>query len=134
LTIYTQDIVYLSKILGSQAVRYDGKISSEQKELNKKLFKEDPKIKYLIANTAAMARGHTLTEAETSIYYCNSFDLELRLQSEDRNHRQGTKNNVLYIDLQANKTLDRKIINALRSKKKIADMVLQDPDNLFMEN
>ena len=133
-TIYTQDIKYISNMLGSKAVRYDGRISSEEKEINKESFKKNPAIKYLIANTQAMARGHTLTEAETSIYYSNSFDLELRLQSEDRNHRTGTKNNVLYIDLQAEKTLDRKIIRALRSKKKIADMVLQDPDNLFMEN
>jgi len=133
-TIYTQDIIYISRMLGDAAVRYDGKISPAEKEINKKLFKTDPKIKYLIANTQAMARGHTLTEAETSIYYCNSFDLELRLQSEDRNHREGTKNNVLYIDLEANKTMDKKIIRALRSKKKVADMVLQDSDNLFMEN
>ena len=133
-TIYTQDIIYISRMLGGAAVRYDGKISPAEKDANKKAFKTDPKIKYLIANTQAMARGHTLTEAETSIYYCNSFDLELRLQSEDRNHRQGTKNNVLYIDLEANKTMDKKIIRALRSKKKVADMVLQDPDNLFMEN
>lgn len=132
-TIYTQDIIYISKILGQSAVRYDGKITDEQKEINKKEFKENPNVKYLIANTQAMARGHTLTEAETSIYYCNSFDLELRLQSEDRNHRQGTKNNVLYIDIQANKTLDAKIINALRHKKKVADFALKDPETLFME-
>lgn len=132
-TIYTQDIIYIKKMLGDQAVRYDGKISEDEKFENKKSFKENPKIKYLIANTQSMARGHTLTEAETSIYYCNSFDLELRLQSEDRNHRQGTKNNVLYIDIQANKTLDSKIINALRHKKKIADFALQDPENFFME-
>jgi hypothetical protein len=133
-TIYTQDIIYISKMLGDKAVRYDGKIAEEQKQANKKMFKENQNIKYLIANTQSMARGHTLTEAETSIYYCNSFDLELRLQSEDRNHRQGTKNNVLYIDIQANKTLDSRIISALRHKKKIADYALQDPENLFMEN
>jgi len=133
-TIYTQDIVYISRMLGKEAVRYDGKIGQEEKEANKIAFKTNPAIKYMIANTAAMARGHTLTEAETSIYYSNSFDLELRLQSEDRNHRQGTKNNVLYIDLEANKTMDKKIIKALRSKKKVADMVLQDPDSLFLEN
>ena len=48
--------------------------------------------------------------------------------------RQGTKNNILYIDIQANKTLDSRIISALRHKKKIADYALQDPENLFMEN
>ena len=106
----------------------------DQKELSKNSFKSDPNIKYFVANLQAAARGLTLTEATTAIYYNNSYDLELRLQSEDRCHRIGTTQNVLYIDLEAQKTLDKKIIRTLRSKKKIADMVLQDPENLFMEN
>lgn len=133
-TIYSADIVYIMKILGDEAVRYDGKISTEDRQINRDKFKNDPKIKYFVANLQAAARGLTLTEATTAIYYNNSYDLELRLQSEDRCHRIGTKENVLYIDLEASKTIDKKIIRALRSKKKVADMVLQDPDSLFMEN
>ena len=42
------------------------------------------------------------------------------IQKEDRAHRIGQKNKVLYIDLVAKKTVDEKIIKALRSKINIA--------------
>ena len=76
----------------------------------------------------------TLTAASYAIYYSNSFDLEVRLQSEDRCHRIGTTKNVTYIDIEANKTIDKKIIKALRDKKSLADMITQDPMSIFMEN
>jgi SNF2 family DNA or RNA helicase len=68
--------------------------------------------------------GLTLTAANTVIYYSNSYDLELRLQSEDRAHRIGQENKVTYIDLISPKTIDEKIVDALRNKIKIADLVL----------
>jgi len=68
--------------------------------------------------------GLTLTAANTVIYFSNSYDLELRLQSEDRAHRIGQKNNVTYIDLISPKTIDEKIVDALRNKIRIADTVL----------
>ena len=49
-----------------------------------------------------------------------SIDLEKRIQSEDRAHRIGQKNKVLYIDLVAKGTVDEKIIQALRNKVNIA--------------
>lgn len=133
-TIFTADIKYMMAMLGNKAVRYDGKMTREDREASKLRFKTDPEAKYFVANLQAAARGITLTEATTAIYYNNSYDLELRLQSEDRCHRIGTTQNVLYIDLEASKTIDKKIIRALRSKKKVADMALQDPYSLFMEN
>ena len=54
------------------------------------------------------------------IYYSNNYDLEKRIQSEDRAHRIGQKNKVLYIDLMAKGTVDEKIIQSLRSKVNIA--------------
>ena len=66
------------------------------------------------------------------MYYSNSFDLEMRLQSEDRCHRIGTTSNVTYIDLEANNTLDTYIIKALRKKKSLADMVNEDPKCSFL--
>ena len=57
----------------------------------------------------------------------------MRLQSEDRCHRIGTTNNVTYIDIEANKTIDKKIIKALRDKKNLADMITRDPISIFME-
>lgn len=136
---FTKDIDYICAILKSQAVRYDGQASLEDKESAKVRFQNDDKIKYFVAKPI---KGLTLTAGTTNIYYTNDFDLEKRQQSEDRSHRYGTKEalekaglkNILYIDIAASKTIDSKIIRSLRNKKKLADMVLQDPDNLFMEN
>ena len=54
------------------------------------------------------------------IYYSNNYDLEKRIQSEDRAHRIGQVNPVLYIDMVAKKTVDEKIIKALKNKVNIA--------------
>jgi SNF2 family DNA or RNA helicase len=66
----------------------------------------------------------TLTAANTVIYYSNSFDLEVRLQSEDRAHRIGQTNKVTYVDLIAKDTVDEHIVKALRNKINIASQVL----------
>ena len=58
------------------------------------------------------------------IYYANDFNLETRIQSEDRCHRIGQKNPVTYIDLIADGTIDEKIVKALRDKIDIGARVL----------
>jgi SNF2 family DNA or RNA helicase len=65
--------------------------------------------------------GLNLTQATTVIYYSNTFSYEDRKQSEDRAHRIGqTADKVLYIDLQAQNTVDSKIIAALLLKENLA--------------
>ena len=68
--------------------------------------------------------GITLTAASTVVYYSNSYDLEIRLQSEDRAHRIGQTNKVTYVDLVAPETIDEKILQALREKINLAQQVL----------
>ena len=77
-------------------------------------------IRFFIGNTQTGGYGLTLTQASTVIYYSNNYDLEKRIQSEDRAHRIGQENKVLYIDLVAKGTVDEKIIRSLRSKVNIA--------------
>jgi len=90
-----------------------------QKCINK--FQDpDSKLRFFIGNTQTGGYGITLTEASTVIYYSNNYDLEKRIQSEDRAHRIGQKNKVLYIDLVAKGTVDVKIIRSLRNKVNIA--------------
>ena len=83
---------------------------------------QDPNspVRFFIGNTQTGGYGITLTEASTVIYYSNNYDLEKRIQSEDRAHRIGQKNKVLYIDLVAKGTVDDKIIKSLRNKVSIA--------------
>jgi SNF2 family DNA or RNA helicase len=75
----------------------------------------------------------TLTEANLVVYYANSFDLEHRLQSEDRAHRIGQKNPVLYIDLITEKTIDEKIVSALRNKIEIGALVLREEARKWLQ-
>jgi SNF2 family DNA or RNA helicase len=58
------------------------------------------------------------------VYYSNNYDLEKRLQSEDRAHRIGQVNKVTYIDLICEDTVDEKIVKALKSKINIANEIL----------
>jgi len=90
-------------------------------------FQNDPTIRYFVGNPAAAGIGITLTAAEAVLYYSQDFNLEYRLQSEDRPHRIGQTKSVLIIDLIAEKTVDEKIVKALRSKHSLAKLILKDP-------
>jgi len=114
------------------AVAYHGEVSNDARADAVERFQNDPKIRYFVGQPQSGGIGLTLTAADYAVYYSNSFDLETRLQSEDRCHRIGTKNNVTYIDLEAPKTVDTKIIKALRSKKNLADVITKDPISLFL--
>jgi SNF2 family DNA or RNA helicase len=50
----------------------------------------------------------------------------VRLQSEDRAHRIGQENKVTYVDIVVEKTVDEKIIKALRDKINISTQVLAE--------
>ena len=60
------------------------------------------------------------------IYYSNNFDLEVRLQSEDRAHRIGQTSKVTYVDIIAENTTDERVLKALRNKINIASQVLAE--------
>lgn len=131
---FRADLKAIEDELGKLAVAYHGGVSNDARANAVDSFQNDPKIKYFVGQPQSGGIGLTLTAASYAIYYSNSFDLEVRLQSEDRCHRIGTTNNVTYIDIEANKTIDKKIIKALRDKKSLADMVTKDPMSIFMED
>jgi len=68
--------------------------------------------------------GLTLTASNTVVYYSNSYDLEIRLQSEDRAHRISQTKKVTYIDLISDGTIDEFIVKNLRGKINLATKVL----------
>ena len=129
---FRADIRAIERLLGDLAVSYHGDVDSDARELAIDRFQKGD-AKYFIGTQQAGGTGLTLTAAEYAIYYSNSFNLEERLQSEDRCHRIGTKNNVTYIDIECQKSIDSKIIKALRDKKNIADIITKDPISIFLE-
>ena len=80
--------------------------------------------RFFVGNPQTGGYGITLTAATTVIYFANSFDLAVRMQSEDRAHRIGQTEHVTYIDLIAEGTIDEQIVKALRSKMDIASVVM----------
>ena len=97
---------------------------SERQKVVETFQDRQSELRFIVGHPKTGGYGLTLTAANTVIYYSNNYDLELRLQSEDRAHRIGQENKVTYIDLISPKTIDEKIVDALRNKIKIADLVL----------
>ena len=83
-------------------------------------------LTYLVANPKTGGYGITLTASHTVVYFSNNYDLEIRLQSEDRAHRIGQKNKVTYVDFVCKGTVDEKILTALKNKVDIASQVMGD--------
>jgi SNF2 family DNA or RNA helicase len=121
----TEIIKAVSKKYGEESiVDYYGLTPQEERQPNIKRFQDDPKCRFIVGTPSTGGYGITLTAANTVIYYSNGYDLEKRLQSEDRAHRIGQKKSVTYVDLMADDTVDEKIVQALRKKINIASEVL----------
>jgi SNF2 family DNA or RNA helicase len=121
----TQIVESIEKEYGpGSVVDYYGLTAQEDRQDNIRQFQSDPKCRFLVGTPSTGGYGITLTAANTVIYYSNGYDLEKRLQSEDRAHRIGQKKNVTYIDIIAEDTVDEKIVKALRNKINIASEVL----------
>ena len=116
----------LKKTYGEDStVAYYGAVDTNTRQKNIVLYQdENSPVRFFVGNTQTGGYGITLTAANTVIYYSNSYDLEKRLQSEDRAHRIGQKNIVTYIDLMTEKTVDEKIVKALRNKISIANEIM----------
>ena len=127
---YVYDIKRIVKAIGlkygeQSIVQYYGAIPAEQRQTNIEKF-QDPNspVRFFVGNPQTGGYGITLTAANNIVYYSNGYDLEKRLQSEDRAHRIGQKKAVTYIDLIAPKTIDEKIVKALRKKINIATEIM----------
>ena len=107
------------------AASYFGETEQKNRqEIVEKFQDPDSELRFFVGQPRTGGFGLTLSVAQTVIYFSNSYDLEIRLQSEDRAHRIGQENKVTYIDLISPKTIDERIVNALRGKIKIADTIL----------
>ena len=106
-------------------VDYYGLTPQDERQSNIKKFQNPTNsVRFLVGTPQTGGYGITLTAANTVIYYSNGYDLEKRLQSEDRAHRIGQSKSVTYVDLICDDTVDEKIVKSLRKKINIASEVL----------
>ena len=127
---YVYDIKHIVNTISDEygedsIVEYYGAIESKKRQQNIEKFQDpESKVRFFVGNPQTGGYGITLTQASNVIYYSNGYDLEKRLQSEDRAHRIGQDKSVTYIDLIARNTVDEKIVKALRKKINIASTVM----------
>jgi SNF2 family DNA or RNA helicase len=125
--LYKEDIALITKELdkGNESyVEYHGGIGEDARKEALFRFKNDPDYRLFIGTQATGGMGLTLTEATTVIYFSQGYDLEKRLQSEDRAHRIGQKETVTYVDMVVKDSVDEKIVESLKSKQNLANLIL----------
>ncbi len=131
---FRPDLELIQRHLGLDcAVSYHGGISDVQRAANYKRFQKDPNCRFFIGNQATAGLGLELSMAGTEVYYSNSFDLEHRLQSEDRAEGPYKNGATQVIDIEVPGTMDSNIIRRLKQKKDVADLIMNDPKSFFLE-
>jgi SNF2 family DNA or RNA helicase len=115
----------ISKKFGANSfVDYYGPTPMSDRQKNIENFQNKPECRFFIGTTQTGGYGITLTAASTMIYYSNGYDLEKRQQSEARIDRIGQKYPMTYIDIIGEKTVDEKIVKALKDKVNIASQIM----------
>ena len=129
---FIPEIDEIIKMLKRLDVRYAlirGDVKDRASEVDK--FQNDPKVKVFVGQLQTTGMGLTLTAADTAVFYSLSYNYADYEQAKARIHRIGQKNNCTYIHLIAKKTIDEKVLSALKSKKNIADLVVDNWKSLF---
>ena len=127
---FRHDIIEISERLKSiygvaTTVTYFGDTSMADRDEAIARFQnpKDP-TRFFVSNPQTGGMGITLHAAKNVVYYSNDFNLESRVQSEDRAHRVGQHNPVLYVDLVSPNTVDVHIVKTLVNKNKLANITL----------
>ena len=123
----------LKKAYGDDStVNYYGDTSDSDRELAIKRF-QDQDARFFVGNPQTAGKGLTLNAASNVIYYANDFNLESRVQSEDRCHRIGQKNTVTYVDFVSKGTVDEHIVKTLRAKIDLSAKTLGEEARQWLE-
>lgn len=101
---------------------YHGGLNKDERKASLAAFKSG-QTQFFVANQQTGGTGLTVNESNLVVYFSNSLKLVERLQSEDRNHRIGQKNDVVYVDLVCTGTKDVTVLQAIREKRDVAEYV-----------
>jgi SNF2 family DNA or RNA helicase len=126
---YRHDVENIVKTIekkypGSVVTYYGDTTQDERQDAIKKMQDKNSTVRFFVGTPQTGGYGITLTEASTMIYYSNGYDLEKRQQSEARIDRIGQEKPMTYIDIEAEGTVDERIVKALKAKVNIASKVM----------
>jgi len=119
---------YLGK-RGYEPVLLEGGMKVQEVENRKEIFNDDSKCRVAVLQAQSHMYGHTLLggkgedRCSTSFYYEVDYNLNTRVQTEDRNHRYGQDKAVVYVDFIASE-IEEIAVTALQRKKNVAKLIL----------
>ena len=115
----------IAEALGDQCVHVRAEHKQEERFALLEQFRKGDK-KALVMNPASGGMGITLIESSNVIYYDRSYNYEHRIQSLARNHRIGQTKGVLVTDMYSPGTIEEKVIEILKEKERIANLVINN--------
>ena len=123
----------LKKTYGCDStVNYFGDTNDSDRQAAIRRFQFED-ARFFVANPQTAGFGLTLTAATNVIYYANDFNLETRIQSEDRCHRIGQHHPVTYVDLVTRGSIDEYIVRSLRAKIDLSAKTLGEEVRQWLE-
>jgi len=118
--------------LGIKHVTMSGQDKGKEKYDKWKGFQQSNNINVFIGQVESGGFGIELFKLDSqedktqyTIFYENTFSLDVRSQGKSRVHRIGQKSTCMYIDLIVEDSIDEFILKTLEQKKNVADMILE---------
>jgi len=100
-----------------------GNTPQEARQSMVDIFQKSGALRFFVSNHSVGGAGITLTSATLAVYYSNTFNLEDRLQSEDRIHRIGQVHPCMYVDISSDLAVDKSLIESIARKSSLANFV-----------
>ncbi len=128
-SFYTKSIdAIVARYQAYNPVRYDGTVADvRERRHGVQRFQDDDESMLFVGNPSAAGAGLTLHRARIAIYESFSNQAAHYLQSLDRIHRRGQKQDVEYLVLLGDGTIESQEYERLLSKQKSSQELLGDP-------
>ena len=116
--------------LGRTVKTLTGSVKSSDRDGIINSFQNDVDPNVLIIQIQTGGLGITLTKADTAIFYSYDYSFANYEQAKARIHRIGQDNKCTYIHIIAEDTIDVNVMASLKTKKSIADYIVDLDDDI----
>jgi SNF2 family DNA or RNA helicase len=124
---FIPEIDAITRLLRSKKISYSviyGGITDRAEQVAR--FQTDPECKVFVGQLQTTGMGLTLTAASVVVFYSLDFSSANHEQSRARVHRIGQTRKQLYFYLVCKGTVDEKVLDALKRKKDVAQLLIDD--------